>query len=292
MDILYEFEKYLSDNYEDNGEKNTIKAYLSDIKQFLKFFKEYYGEDIIDFSRAHFNEYQKHFLEEKGYKYTTRNRKIAAISIYENFLIEKKIREDDKKVIRKKDFTSIIRPFITAEQLPKKIIKKVILKSGQSNSRDYAMFIILDEGGVRISELLNIQIDRDIDYDTNYITIKGKGNKLRRIFMTRTMLDAIELYTKERTEFLNGRENKYLFVSNKTANNNKPMKRQTVNNILNKYCKEVNENKIKPHIMRHDCATKLYNEGCSELMLQKQLGQSSSATQIYIHPGEEKFKIQ
>lgn len=292
MDILYEFEKYLSDNYEDNGEKNTIKAYLSDIKQFLKFFKEYYGEDIIDFSRAHFNEYQKHFLEEKGYKFTTRNRKIAAISIYENFLIEKKIREDDKKVIRKKDFTSIIRPFITAEQLPKKIIKKVILKSGQSNSRDYAMFIILDEGGVRISELLNIQIDRDIDYDTNYITIKGKGNKLRRIFMTRTMLDAIELYTKERTEFLNGRENKYLFVSNKTANNNKPMKRQTVNNILNKYCKEVNENKIKPHIMRHDCATKLYNEGCSELMLQKQLGQSSSATQIYIHPGEEKFKIQ
>lgn len=292
MDILYEFEKYLSDNYEDNGEKNTIKAYFSDIKQFLKFFKEYYGEDIIDFSRAHFNEYQKHFLEEKGYKYTTRNRKIAAISIYENFLIEKKIREDDKKVIRKKDFTSIIRPFITAEQLPKKIIKKVILKSGQSNSRDYAMFIILDEGGVRISELLNIQIDRDIDYDTNYITIKGKGNKLRRIFMTRTMLDAIELYTKERTEFLNGRENKYLFVSNKTANNNKPMKRQTVNNILNKYCKEVNENKIKPHIMRHDCATKLYNEGCSELMLQKQLGQSSSATQIYIHPGEEKFKIQ
>jgi len=292
MDILNEFEKYLNNNYEDNGERNTIKSYLSDIKQFLKFFKEYYGEDIVDFSRAHFNEYQKHFLEEKGYKYTTRNRKIASISIYENFLIEERIREEDKKVIRKKDFTSIIRPFITADQLPKKTIKKVLLKSGENSARDYAMFIILDEGGVRISELINIQLERDINFDTNYITIKGKGNKLRRIFMTRTMLDAIEEYIKEREEFLKGRKNKYLFVSNKTANTNKPMTRQSVNNILNKYCYEVNENNIHPHIMRHDCATAMYNDGCTELMLQKQLGQSSSATQIYIHPGEEKIKRQ
>ena len=269
-----------------------ILRHLSLGKQFLNFFKEYYGEDIADFSRAHFNEYQKHFLEEKGYKYTTRNRKIASISIYENFLIEEKIREEDKKVIRKKDFTSIIRPFITAEQLPKKTIKKVLLKSGENSARDYAMFIILDEGGVRISELINIQLERDIDFDTNYITIKGKGNKLRRIFMTRTMLDAIEEYIKERKEFLKARTNKYLFVSNKTANTNKPMTRQSVNNILNKYCNEVNENNINPHIMRHDCATAMYNDGCTELMLQKQLGQSSSATQIYIHPGEEKIKRQ
>lgn len=292
MDIIFLFEKYLNENYEDTGEKNTIKSYLSDIKQFINFFKEYYGEDITDFSRAHFNEYEKHFLEEKRYKFTTRNRKIASISIYENFLIEEGIRKEDKKVIRKKDFTSIIRPFATADQLPKKTIKKVLLKAGQSNLRDYAMFVILDEGGVRISELLNIQIDRDIDYETNYITIKGKGNKLRRIFMTRTMLDAIESYKNERSKLLNGRENKYLFISNKTANTNKPITRQSVNNILNKYCNEVNEKSINPHIMRHDCATKMYNEGCSELMLQKQLGQSSSATQIYIHTGEEKFKIQ
>lgn len=292
MEILNEFEKYLNENYEDTGEKNTIKGYYSDIKQFLTFFKEYYGEDIVDFSRAHFNEYTKIFFEEKGYKYTTRNRKIASISVYEDFLKKSGIRKDDKKVIRKKDFTTIIRPFITADQLPKKTIKKVLLKSGENSARDYAMFIILDEGGVRISELINIQLERDIDFDTNYITIKGKGNKLRRIFMTRTMLDAIDEYIKEREEFLKGRTNKYLFVSNKTANTNKPMTRQSINNILNKYCYELNENNIYPHIMRHDCATGMYNEGYTELMLQKHLGQSSGATQIYIHPGEEKIKRQ
>lgn len=289
MNILNKFKNYLLENYNDDGEQNTIKAYMSDIKQFIKFFKEHFGEDIIDFSRAHFLEYKKNFLEEKNYKFSTINRKIASISIYEKFLIAEEIRKEDRKVIRDKDFYEIIRPFVTVDQIPQKTIKRVQLKAGQTNTRDYAMFTMLDEGGLRISEMTHIEIERDIDYDTNYITIKGKGNKIRRIFMTTLILDALDMYIPEREKLLNGRKNKYLFVSNKTANTNKPMTRQSINNILKGYCEELNEKSINPHIFRHDCATTMYSEGCSEIMLKKFLGHSSNATDVYTHTGAEKI---
>ena len=88
----------------------------------------------------------------------------------------------------------------------------------------------------------------------------------------------------------NGRINKYLFVSNKTSNTNKPMSRTGINNLLEKYCTEINENKINPHIFRHDAATQKYEQNYSDLMLKKFLGHSSNATDIYTHPGCEKYR--
>ena len=168
--------------------------------------------------------------------------------------------------------------------------KERILKAGRENKRDYAMFILFDEGGLRVSELVGLQIERDIDFDMYSIHILGKGNKIRSIFMEQIIYDAIKEYLPEREKLLAGKENKYLFVSNKTANTNQPMARTSINNILAKYCMKVNESKIKPHIMRHDSGTKKYEEGYSDIMLKKFLGHSSNATDIYTHPGGEKYR--
>ena len=91
---------------------------------------------------------------------------------------------------------------------------------------------MLDEGGFRISELLEVELDRDVDFDTYYITISGKGKKVRKVAINALMYDAIMEYLPEREKLLAGRENKYLFVSNKTANTNKPMGRTSINNLL------------------------------------------------------------
>lgn len=287
MDILKDFKDYLKENYSTDGEQNTIKSYYSDIKQFLNFFEEYYGENIINFQRAHIIEYKQNFLNQKEYKYTTINRKLASISIYEDFLIEKGYRKDEKKVIKKHDFYKIDRPYITSNQLPRETVKKVRLKAGETSKRDYAMIVLFSEGGLRVSELVNLEVKRDLDFDMYTIKILGKGNKIRTITMEGSILEAIKDYLKERKEFLNGRENKYLFVSNKTANTNKPMCRTTVNNLLEKYCEKVKEEKINPHILRHIAATEKYEEGYSDLRLKKFLGHSSNATDVYTHPGGE-----
>lgn len=290
MDILKDFEKYLEENYDTSGEKNTISAYMTDITQFLNYFAEHFGETITDFSNADYSEYKKYMIEDLQYKFTTINRKTSSLSVYEDFLIEREIRKNKAKVIKKRDFYKIERPVITSQMLPKETIKKVRLRAGRENKRDYAIFILFDEGGLRVSELVGLQINRDIDFDMYSIRILGKGNKIRSIFMDQIIYDAIMDYLPEREKLLNGRENKYLFVSNKTANTNKPIARTSINNILAKYCSEVNESKINPHIMRHDSGTKKYEEGYSDIMLKKFLGHSSNATDIYTHPGGEKYR--
>lgn len=290
MDILKKFKEYLEENYDTSGEQNTIKNYMTDIEQFLNYFEKHFGETIIDFSRADYAEFKKYITDDLQYKFSTINRKSASLSFYENFLIEKNIRKSGAKIIKKKDFYKIERQFITSQMLPKTTIKKVRLKAGRENKRDYLMFILFDEGGLRVSELVNLQIERDIDFNMYSIRILGKGNKIRSIFMDQIIYDAICDYLPERAKLLNGRDNKYLLVSNKTANTNKPMCRTSINNILTGYCKKVNENKIKPHIMRHDSGTKKYEEGYSDIMLKKFLGHSSNATDIYTHPGNEKYR--
>ena len=230
MDILNEFKEYLEKNYDTVGERNTIEAYLRDVKQFITYFKREFNEDIIDFSRADYTEFKIYMKDKKSYKFSTINRKTASLSIYENFLIENKIRKEDTKIIKKRDFYKIDRPYITRDMLPNNTIKKVRLKAGKENKRDYAMFILLDVGGLRVSELLALEVERDIDFRMYSIHIIGKGNKIRSIFMEQIIYEAIMDYLPEREKMLNGRENKYLFVSNKTANTGKKCQEQVLIN--------------------------------------------------------------
>lgn len=292
MDVLEDFKKYLIEKYSSatGNNDNTINSYYSDIKQFIEFFKEEFGEDIVDFTKATVIEYSQRFFERKNYKYTTRNRKLASISIYEDFLIESKIRKDEKKYIRKKDFYKIERPLITASMLPRDTIKKVIVKAAEENIRDYTIMVLLDEMGLRVSELCKLEVKRDIDMEMFNIKVLGKGNKLRNLPMTNLVHKTLKEYLIWREEKLKENENRYLFISNKTINTGKPMFRTSINNIINKYCEKVNKNSINPHIFRHDVGTKLYEEGQSDLVIKKFLGHSSNATDVYTHPGNENLK--
>ena len=121
------------------------------------------------------------------------------------------------------------------------------------------------------------------------ITIWGKGNRIREIIITNAMFDVLEEYLPIRNKQLDGRENKYLIISNKSVKTGKKIDRSMVNKMLEKYCKKINENSINPHIFRHDFATNKYEEGYTDMMLKKSLGQTSNATDRYIHPGGEKI---
>lgn len=286
MDILDEFKKYLDNKYPIDGEQNTIKSYYSDVKQFLTFFEEYFGESITDFKRVHITEYKQKFLNKNEYKFSSINRKLASLSIYENFLIENGYRKNKEKIIKEYDFYKIDRPYIPASKLPKKTAEKVKLKAGEKSKRDYAMMVLFLEGGLRVSELVHLEVKRDIDFEMFSIKILGKGNKIRTIAMEGLILESIRDYLPEREKLLKGKENKYLFVSNKTANSNKPMCRTSINNILKKYCENINEKTIHPHTLRHISATEKFKGGYSDLRLKKFLGHSSNATDVYTHPDE------
>lgn len=109
-DILKEFKEYLEENYDTTGEQNTISAYMRDVTQFIDYFEEHFGEKIVDFSRADYSEYKKHMTDDLEWKFSSINRKTSSLSIYENFLIEKSIRKNASKVIKKRDFIKIDMP--------------------------------------------------------------------------------------------------------------------------------------------------------------------------------------
>lgn len=286
-EIILGFEKYIEENYPTDEGENTKKAYLSDIKLFFRYFERTFDEIIVSFSRANIIEYKKYMKEEAAYKPATFNRKLASISIYENFLIERGIKKE--KSVRKKDFYKITTPYITSDMLPKKTMKKVELEAGNTNTRDYLILVLIYEGGLRVSEAINIQINRDIDLNMRRITIWGKGRRIREIIITNKMLDALEEYLPIREKKLNGRKNKYLIISNKSVKTGKKIDRTTVNKMLEKYCEKVREDKINPHIYRHGFATEKYEKGYTDMMLKKSLGQTSNATDRYVHPGGEKL---
>lgn len=290
-ELLEGFEKYIIDNYSagTNKEENTKKAYLSDVSLFLKYFRETFDEIVISFSRANIEEYKNYMREKANYKPATINRKLASVSVYENFLIEQGVKET--KAVRKKDFFRIITPYISADMLPKKTMKKVKLAAGQENERDYLIVVLIDEAGLRVSELINMQLERDIDLEMRKITIWGKENTIREGIITNAMLDALEEYLPIREKKLAGRQNKYLIVSNKSVATGKKVDRTLINKILEKYCIEIKENKINPHIYRHGFATDKYEIGYTDMMLKKALGQTSNATNKYVHPGGEEKRL-
>lgn len=285
-ELLKKFEEYLNEKYIS---KNTIQSYLSDINQFLKYFRENLENDFekafTSFTRNNINNYKEYLLEDLGYKFTTINRKLASISIYENFLLEENLKET--KCIREKDFYKIDLANITSDMLPSKTIKKIIQKSGLDNARDYLIFVLMNNGGLRVSEVINIEVKRDLDFEMRRIIILGKGSKIRYILMNETIYNALEEYLPEREKMLNGKENKYLIISNKTVNTGKAVHRTMVNKLIQNYCEQLNENKINPHIFRHNFATDKYQYGYTKIMLQKVLGQSSNVVDRYAHAGDE-----
>lgn len=285
QELISNFEEFIKENYLTNEDENTKKAYLSDVKIFLKYFEETFDEIVISFSRGNIAEYKKYMINEKGYKPSTYNRHLASLSVYENFLIEEGIKKE--KAVKERDFYKIVTPYITSDMLPRKTMKKVEIEAGNENVRDQLLVVFLHESGLRVSELVNIQLERDVNIETRRIIIWGKGNKIREIIITNAMFVALEEYLPVREKKLAGRKNKYLVISNKSVNTGKKMDRTTVNKMLEKYCKKVNENSVNPHIFRHDFATNKYEEGYTDMMLKKMLGQTSNATDKYIHPGGE-----
>ena len=286
-DILEKFEIYLDEKYTSDEERNTQKAYLSDIKLFLKYFEDEFGEKLVSFSRGHILEYKNYMLNKMNYKFSTINRKLASISVYEDFLIENNIKES--KDIKKRDSYKIDLPYISADMLPRKTIKKLRLEASKWNKRDYAIIVLIDEAGLRVSEAIKIQLERDVNLDMRRITIFGKGRKVREAFINNEIYEALDDYIKERNEILKelNTTNKYLFISNKSKKTGNHIHRSTVNKMLNKYIEKLNETKLHPHTLRHDYATTRYEEGYSDMRLKKSLGQTSNAVNRYVHPGGE-----
>lgn len=147
--------------------------------------------------------------------------------------------------------------------------------------RDRALLELLFSTGLRVSELCSLS--RYHDFDRGEITVRGKGSKLRVVFISTRAADAIKAYLKKR-----GDAEERLFLSYSKAKNPKPLGPiipRTVQRLVQFYAKKAGIlGKVTPHQLRHQFATDLLMNGADLRSVQELLGHASiSTTQVYTH---------
>lgn len=158
--------------------------------------------------------------------------------------------------------------------------------SGENIQRDYAIITIFLNCGIRLSELVGINLK---DIKNENLTVFGKGGKERAIPLNDACLRAIEAYMKVRP--VNGvKDRNALFLSERKQR----ISKESVQKIVKKYIKDagLDPQRYSTHKLRHTAATLMYKYGSVDIRaLQELLGHESiSTTEIYTHLDKQQLK--
>lgn len=151
--------------------------------------------------------------------------------------------------------------------------------TGERELRDKAILELLFSTGLRVSELCSL--DSDLDLSRDSFSVRGKGEKVRVVFLSDAAKRALSAYAKARKDM-----EEALFTNIRI--NNQPRGRLTprsVENIIKKYATKAGiTKKVTPHVLRHSFATDLLSNGADIRSVQQLLGHASiNTTQIYTH---------
>lgn len=280
MKYLQEYLTYLKvqKNYSDK----TINSYKIDIEEFFSYLKK----ECLDICGIKYNDihmFLKH-LNDKQNSNTTISRKISALRGFYKYLLK-------EEMITQNPFSLVTMPK-KEKKLPKffyynelEMLFDIPDLKTPLGQRDRLILEMLYATGVRVSELVNIEIKDISDHE---IKVLGKGNKERIVRYGRYAEEILNLYLNDGYKKLNVKKNNKLFLNNQ----GNPITTRGIKYILDNIIKKTSINKnISPHMLRHTFATHLLNEGCDISSVGELLGHASlSATAIYTHVTNDRLK--
>ena len=280
--------------------ENTVNGYKIDLIllfRFLKVYKGYFIPEGIEFEEIYIGDLDENFLKsiklidlysflsftEKQRNNGTyaRARKVATIKSFFKFLYGK------AKLINENPALELESPKINKRHpiylsLDESLdLLNSLDKKNINYYRDYCILTLFLNCGMRLSELCSIQVDK-IKGDT--LTIIGKGNKERTVYLNEACIKAINDYLNVRDDSQAwDNDKKYLFLSSRNA----PINKRTVELLVKKHIRNAGliDEKYTPHKLRHTAATLMYKYGNVDIRsLQSILGHDNiSTTQIYTH---------
>jgi len=286
---------------------NTINGYRTDLILFFRFmkkFRKFYPPktEISDIEICDIDsEFIKKitlmdlyaflaFLEnERSNSSYARARKVASLKSFFRFLHTK------SKIIHDNPTADLESPKIVKRQPVYLTLdeSKDLLNSVDSENkhqkRDYCILTIFLNCGLRLSELCSINIS---SIKGDILTIIGKGNKERTVYLNKACIKAISDYMAERGQInILPLHRDALFISERKCRINM----RTVEKIVKKYIEDagLDKDKYSPHKLRHTAATLMYKYGNVDIRsLQIILGHENiNTTQIYTHVDDEKLRI-
>lgn len=287
-----------------NKSPNSIKEYNYDLAMFLKFIKIRFNLtsetdfSTITISDIPISEIEKIKLDDihafLSYlaidlksKPATRARKVSTIRIFFNYLSQKAglIENNPAQNLETPKLEKRIPKYLTLDE-SKQLLETTYSKDYENENtlRDYAIITLFLNCGMRLSELVGINI-KDITFSECKLNVIGKGNKERVIYLNKACMSAITDYID------NGRPKQGIKYDSKDAlflsKRRERISNRTVQYIVKKELQKagLDTTKYSVHKLRHTAATLMYQYGKTDIRaLQELLGHKSiSTTEIYTH---------
>lgn len=272
------FIEYLQ--YEKGLSENTRAAYRRDLNKFNAYLlKNSELSEPGDITKQQIMAFLSTQMDE-GAANSTVARSLSSIkSFYKYLVLENQVQNNPTSDLETPKIKRKLPDILTIEEVDKLMEQpRVTLPLGL---RDRAMLELMYGTGVRVSELLSLQIE-DINTTAGFLRCFGKGRKERIIPVNQTSIDWIQRYlARARNLLVKNYLERTLFVNA----NGRPMSRQGFYKILGAYAKKAELGKeVTPHTLRHSFATHLLENGADLRAVQEMLGHADiSTTQIYTH---------
>ncbi len=294
-----------------NKSPNTVREYNYDLAMFLKYIKIRFkmtNED--DFSNITINDITIDTIKKitlndiyafLGYLYNTYNskpatraRKVSSIRVFFNYLCSKAnlIEVNPAQNLETPKLDKRLPKYLSLED-SRKLLNITANEDNRNSKRDYAIITLFLNCGMRLAELVGININ-DIDFSENKMTVIGKGNKERTIYLNKACVNSLKDYLEVRpkegikTDKLKSKD--ALFLSERKER----ISRRTVQYIVDKELSAagLDTKKYSTHKLRHTAATLMYQYGNVDIRaLQEVLGHESiSTTEIYTHVANQQAR--
>lgn len=266
--------------------QNTITSYALDLKQFKSFCQRRQVSKAGEIAR---NLVLNYILELKksGRSSATIARHMAALKAFCRFLVDEQVLGSDPMANLESPGLPKKLPGVLAQEEVQKLLEQPRV-GNPGGLRDKAMLELMYATGMRVSELLTLDLDQ-VDCEHGYVRCLGKGSKERIIPVGSVARNFLTEYLRwGRAKIKANKGEKALFL-NMRGNR---LTRQGFWKIIKKYAQQAGISKqITPHTLRHSFATHLLENGADLRSLQEMLGHADiTTTQIYTHLTETKLR--
>lgn len=259
---------------------NTRQAYERDLRLFCKTLGFKNSDALVNVSREQITGYMTQ-LKEKGLAAATIARKLAAIKAFYRFMTAEGYMDANPAEVVEAGTKGIKLPRVLSEDEVVRFLNQPDITTAEG-FRDRTMLEVLYATGMRVSELINLTLER-VDLNMKYIIAFGKGSKERIVPLGSVAVEFLQQYLEKVRPKLThaGRNTNIVFL----ALGGHELTRQRFWQIIRAYGRKANINKaLTPHILRHSFATHLLDNGADLRSVQELLGHSDiSTTQIYTH---------
>ncbi|MBI4133579.1 tyrosine-type recombinase/integrase, partial [Candidatus Uhrbacteria bacterium] len=251
----------------------TIDNYRRYLERFARLSKAAAPKDITENTVRAF----RLFLNREGVSKKTQNYYLIALRGFLSYLAKHNIESLPAQLIELARIAEKELDLITPDELN----RLLLAADGKSLRalRDSAILELLFSTGMRVSELCGLDRDK-INIRQDEISIKGKGGKIRVVFVSEKAKNAVKKYLNERTDI-----DPALFVRTRNIKTGGPLRLtpRSVQRIIKYYAGRAGvAKKLTPHVLRHMFATDLLSAGADIRSVQTLLGHASiSTTQVY-----------